>query len=160
VARAGIGEIGVIYDPNRDELFVGRRDQLATLNGRPISVSRTETLGRSILGTGFSYDRAKRRKQIEIWGGLHDACQGIRREGSAALGIAWLAAGRTDGFYEAPINPWDISAGAIIGASAGATVTSLGGEQYGIFDKEILLSNGLIHGELQAALAAMGATGA
>ena len=154
VARAGAGEIGVIYDPNRDELFVGRRGHVAQLNGHPIAVSDTPVLKRSILATGFSYAREHRHDQIALWTTLHDACQGIRREGSAALGMAWMAAGRTDGFYEKPINPWDISAGAIIAAAAGATVTSYEGAPYSVFDKEIVAANPNIHAELRRALSA------
>jgi myo-inositol-1(or 4)-monophosphatase len=153
IARAGIGEIGVIYDPNRDELFVGRRDGAASLNGRPILVSETSTLHHSILSSGFSYDRERRHSQINLWAKLHDNCQGIRREGSAALGVAWMAAGRTDGFYEEPINPWDIAGGAIIAQAAGATVTTYNGDPYGVFDREILATNGLIHEELRLAIA-------
>lgn len=153
IARGGVGEIGVVYDPSRDELFVGRRGQGSRCNGHPIAVSKTAALGRAILATGFSYDRAYRHRQIAQWISLHDHCQGIRREGSAALGVTWLAAGRTDGFYEAPINPWDIAAGAVIAEAAGARVTSLGGQDYAIFDREILVTNGLIHTELQQALA-------
>jgi len=153
VARAGVGEIGVIYEPNQDELFVGRKGGLAQLNGHPISVSGTTSLQRSILSTGFAYDRVNRHNQIAQWSAIHDRCQGVRREGSAALGVAWQAAGRTDGFYEKPINPWDIAAGAIIAAAAGATVTRYDGQPYGVFDREIVASNGLIHDELLAAVA-------
>jgi len=152
VARDGIGEIGVIYDPNRNELFVGRRGRNAQLNGHPIGVSDTLILKRSILATGFSYVREHRHDQIAQWTTLHDACQGIRREGSAALGMAWMAAGRTDGFYEKPINPWDISAGAIIAEAAGATVKTYAGAPYSVFDKEIVASNPHIHEELRRAV--------
>jgi myo-inositol-1(or 4)-monophosphatase len=148
VIRNRIGEIGVIYDPNRDELFCGVRGEQATLNGKPISVSKTPTLKQSILSTGFSYQVEQRDEQNAIWLHLHRSCQGIRREGSAALGVAWLAAGRTDGFYERPINAWDVGAGAIIAMSAGATVTRLLGGPYGAFDQELTVSNGLIHEEL------------
>lgn len=152
VARGGEGVVGVIYDPNRDELFVGQQGRGAELNGHPIAVSDTASLKRSILATGFSYSREHRHDQIALWTTLHDSCQGIRREGSAALGMAWMAAGRTDGFYEKPINPWDIGAGAVIAASAGATITSYAGGPYSVFDREIVASNPHIHEELRSAI--------
>ena len=152
VVRHGIGEVGVVYDPSRGELFAGVRNGEATLNGKPIQVSKTELLGRSILSTGFSYKVGDRDEQNAIWLELHESCQGIRREGSAALGVAWVAAGRTDGFYERPINAWDVSAGAIIAEAAGATVTSLLGGQYDVYGQELTVSNGLIHDQLVRAI--------
>jgi myo-inositol-1(or 4)-monophosphatase len=152
VVRQGVGEIGVIYDPSRDELFSARRGSRATLNGRPIQVSTVDAIGRSLLGTGFSYDTASQVEQHAIWRHLHSYCQGIRREGSAALGVAWLAAGRTDGFYERPINAWDVGAGAIIVEAAGGRVTAIDGGPYDVFGQEILASNGLIHTDLVNAI--------
>lgn len=153
VIRDGVGEIGVVYDPSRDELFAGTRSGNATLNGQPIRVSTTESLNRSLLGTGFAYDVDMRGEQNAAWLHLHKCCQGIRREGSAALGVAWVAAGRTDGFYERPINAWDVSAGAIIVAAAGGRVTSLLGDSYDVFGQELTVSNGLIHDQLVRELA-------
>ena len=152
VIHNGIGEVGVVYDPSRDELFTGVRLGEATLNGTPIRVSKTELLKRSILSTGFSYKVGDRDEQNAIWLELHESCQGIRREGSAALGVAWVAAGRTDGFYERPINAWDVSAGAIIAAAAGAKVTSLLGNPYDVYGQELTVSNGLIHDQLVQAI--------
>lgn len=146
--RAGIGEVGVVYDPSRDELFASRRGDTATLNGRPIQVSNVQSMARSLLSTGFSYDILNRDEQDAIWSHLQVRCQGIRREGSAALGVAWTAAGRTDGFYEKPINAWDVGAGAIIANAAGGRVTGLDGSPYAVFGQEITVSNGRIHEEL------------
>jgi myo-inositol-1(or 4)-monophosphatase len=154
VVRQGVGEIGVVYDPSHDELFSARRGERATLNGRPIQVSTVEAIGRSLLGTGFSYDAPSQVEQHAIWEHLHGYCQGIRREGSAALGVAWLAAGRTDGFYERPINAWDVGAGAIIVEAAGGSVTAIDGSPYDVFGQEILASNGLIHADLVNAISA------
>ena len=144
----GAGEIGVIFDPSRDELFAAKRGGQATLNGRAIRVSNVESMHRSLLGTGFSYDVTGRSEQYAIWEYLHGKCQGIRREGSAALGVAWVAAGRIDGFYERPINAWDVGAGAVIVEAAGGTVSGLDGGTYDVFGQELLASNGQIHEEL------------
>jgi myo-inositol-1(or 4)-monophosphatase len=146
--RHGVGEVGVVYDPNRDEMFAARRGNPATLNGRAIHVSRVNSLPRALLGTGFSYDLAMRDEQDAVWTRLHARCQGIRREGSAALGVAWVAAGRLDGFYERPINAWDVGAGAIVVEAAGGTVTALDGGPYDVFGQEIAVSNGVLHDEL------------
>ena len=148
VVHQGVGEIGVVYDPSRDELFAARRGGRATLNGRPIRVSTVDVMVRSLVGTGFAYDRDQQVEQHAIWIHLQGKCQGIRREGSAALGVAWVAAGRTDGFYERPINAWDVGAGAIIVEAAGGVVTAIDGRPYDVFGQELAASNGLIHAEL------------
>jgi myo-inositol-1(or 4)-monophosphatase len=153
VMNQGVGEVGVVYDPNRDEMFAARRGQLATLNGRPIRVSSVDNLARALLGTGFSYDVSLRAEQDAIWNHLHARCQGIRREGSAALGVAWVAAGRLDGFYERPINPWDVGAGAIIVEAAGGVVSAVDGGPYDVFGQEIVVANGALHAELIGELA-------
>ncbi|MDQ2682325.1 MAG: inositol monophosphatase, partial [Chloroflexota bacterium] len=162
VVRNGVGEIGVVYDPSRDELFAGSRGGTATLNGSPIQVSKTHTLHRSLLSTGFAYKQEERREQNATWLHLHRFCQGIRREGSAALGVAWVAAGRTDGFYERPINAWDVAAGAVIVEAAGGTVTSLLGDRYEVFGNELTATNGHIHdelvGEIRAAIGSAAVT--
>jgi myo-inositol-1(or 4)-monophosphatase len=148
VVHQGVGEIGVVFDPSRDELFAARRGGKATLNGRQIRVSTVDTMARSLIGTGFSYEQCQQREQHEIWRHLHGTCQGIRRDGSAALAVAAVAAGRTDGFYERPINAWDVGAGAIIVQAAGGVVTTIDGSPYDVFGQELLASNGLIHAEL------------
>jgi myo-inositol-1(or 4)-monophosphatase len=89
---------------------------------------------------------------------LHARCQGIRREGSAALGVAWVAAGRLDGFYERPINPWDVGAGAIIVEAAGGVVSAVDGGPYDVFGQEIVVANGALHAELIGELARAAAT--
>lgn len=152
VVRNGVGEVGVVYDPSRDELFAGTRGGNATLNGRPIRVSTVDTLRRALIGTGFSYDIANRGEQNAVWTHLNALCQGVRREGSAALGVAWLAAGRTDGFYERPINAWDVGAGAILVEAAGGRVSAIDGGPYDVFGQELAASNGLIHDALISGL--------
>ena len=157
VVREGSAEIGVVYDPTRDELFTGLRGGDAQLNGRRIQVSSVKQLKRALLGTGFSYDLERRDEQNIVWNHLHARCQGIRREGSAALGVTWVAAGRLDGFYERPINAWDVSAGAVIVQAAGGRVSSLAGGPYDVFGNELTVSNGVLHdelvGEIQGAIA-------
>lgn len=148
VVRGGVGEIGVIFDPSRDELFAARRGGQARLNGRAIHVSNVDSIRRALLGTGFTYDVNNRAEQYSIWTHLHGKCQGIRREGSAALAVAWVAAGRLDGFYERPINAWDVGAGAILVEAAGGMVTALDGGPYDVFGQELTATNGLIHAEL------------
>jgi myo-inositol-1(or 4)-monophosphatase len=159
VVREGVAEVGVVYDPSRDELFAGLRDGYAQLNGRLIRVSTVNQLRRSLLGTGFSYDLERRDEQHAIWNHLHGKCQGIRREGSAALGVAWVAAGRLDGFYERPINAWDVSAGAVIVQAAGGRATSLTGGPYDVFGDELTVSNGTLHDELVGGIKAAIAAG-
>ncbi|HEX3302510.1 MAG TPA: inositol monophosphatase, partial [Thermomicrobiales bacterium] len=148
VVHQGVGEIGVVFDPSRDELFAARRGGRATLNGRPIQVSTVDVMSRSLIGTGFSYEQQQQVEQHEIWRHLQGKCQGIRRDGSAALGVAWVAAGRTDGFYERPINAWDVGAGSIIVQAAGGAVSAIDGSPYDVFGQELAASNGLIHAEL------------
>lgn len=159
VVREGLAEVGVVYDPSRDELFAGQRGSYAQLNGRKIQVSKVNQLKRSLLGTGFSYDLERRDEQYAIWDHLHARCQGIRREGSAALGVAWVAAGRMDGFYERPINAWDVSAGAVIVQAAGGRATSLTGGAYDVFGNELTVSNGHLHDDLVAEITSAVADG-
>ena len=97
----------------RDELFDAVAGGGARLNGAPMHVSETETLGHSLLATGFAYDPSDRTETQRIWDKLMPVTRGVRRDGSAALDAAYVAAGRIDGFWERPINPWDIAAGAL-----------------------------------------------
>ncbi|MGD9711544.1 MAG: inositol monophosphatase family protein [Thermomicrobiales bacterium] len=140
--------IGVIYDPILDELFAAVRGQGATLNGAPMKVSETGELMRSLLGTGFAYDDDDRDENSAIWSAFMPLCQGVRRDGSAALNIAYVAAGRLDGFWEKPINSWDISAGALMVEEADGKVTCYG-KPFDPFAGEVLSSNGLLHDKLE-----------
>lgn len=142
---------GVIYDPMRNELFVAERGRGATLNGEPMRVSSTEVLLRSLLATGFAYDDGERDENSAIWRAFMPLCQGVRRDGSAALNIAYVAAGRLDGFWEKPINSWDISAGALMVEEAGGSVSCYG-KPFDPFAGEVLSSNGFLQGVMESVI--------
>ncbi len=143
--------VGVIYDPTRDELFAAERGNGATLNGEPMHVSSTEILLRGLLATGFAYDDGERDENSAIWRAFMPLCQGVRRDGSAALDIAYVAAGRLDGFWEKPINSWDISAGALMVEEAGGSVSCYG-KPFDPFAGEVLSSNGLLQNAMEAVI--------
>jgi myo-inositol-1(or 4)-monophosphatase len=125
-ARDGQGLlVGVTHDPNRNETFAASRGGGATMNGRPIQVSDVAELSTAMIGTGFSYDSEARGKQARLLLGLLPEVRDIRRAGSAAIDLAWLACGRLDGFYEAPMKPWDRAAGELLVTEAGGVVSSL-----------------------------------
>jgi myo-inositol-1(or 4)-monophosphatase len=139
---------GVIYDPTRDELFAGARGCGATLNGRPIHVSRTATLSESILGTGFPSFKRHKNPNIHFYHQLTLCSHGIRRAGSAALDLANVAAGRYDAYWEFNLNPWDTTAGVLLVQEAGGTVTRFDGSPFNVDSHETLASNTVIHEEL------------
>jgi myo-inositol-1(or 4)-monophosphatase len=116
---------GVVFDPNRSELFSAGRGAGATLNGSPIQVSERVDLSTAMIGTGFSYDADSRRVQAERMPHLLPRVRDIRRAGSAALDLAWISCGRLDGFFEAPMKVWDRSAGELLVTEAGGVVTPL-----------------------------------
>jgi myo-inositol-1(or 4)-monophosphatase len=137
--------LGVVYDPMRDELFVAERGGGATLNGAKIAVSGQDELLRSLLATGFPYDLTQRDESDAIWLALNRACQGVRRDGSAALNLCYVACGRVDAFWERPLQPWDMAAGAIIVEEAGGTVTNYRGGEWDPYQREVVASNGAMH---------------
>ena len=124
--------LGVVYDPLRDELFSAERGRVAQLNGRPLQVSRAAELKRSLLVTGFPYDTwTAVPNNLEYFGRFAQMTQGVRRLGSAALDLCYVAAGRFDGFWELKLNAWDVAAAGLIVEQAGARVTNLtGGADY------------------------------
>jgi myo-inositol-1(or 4)-monophosphatase len=147
-------ELGVVCDPMHDEIFTAQRGGGARLNGRPIHASQAVELRRSLLVTGFPYD---------AWGTEHDnfdnfvrlskMTQGVRRLGSAALDCCWVAVGRFDGFWEISLNAWDVAAGGLIAAEAGATVTNThNGADYLSPPQSIIAAAAGIHGQIQANL--------
>ena len=123
---------GVVYDPNRDELFAAERGAGATLAGKPIQVRDTPPLAQALVATGFGYDSAWRGEQAEVVRRLLPAVRDIRRAGSAALDLAWLAAGRLDAYYERGLSAWDWAAGSLLVREAGGAVEELDGEPFGL----------------------------
>jgi myo-inositol-1(or 4)-monophosphatase len=154
--------LGVVYDPMRDELFRARLGGGAYLNDEPIRVSATSDLIQSLLATGFSYNISERAAGYALWTDINSIAQGVRRDGSAALNMCYVAAGRLDGYFERPVNAWDIGAGAIIVREAGGTLTNLDGAPFGLYDNQVIATNGRIHTELtdriQSVISALGVT--
>jgi myo-inositol-1(or 4)-monophosphatase len=145
----------VIYDPMRDELYVAERGRGALLNDKPIHVTRTPELCESLLATGFPSHKRHENPNIHFY---HEFClrsHGVRRAGSAALDLAYVAAGRLDGFWEFNLNPWDTAAGILLVEEAGGRVTDFAGEHFRLDSRETLASNGLIHAELMSFFAEM-----
>lgn len=121
--------LAAVYDPLRDELFAAERGRGARLNGRLIEVSRQSELSRSLLVTGFPYDiRKTEQNNLDHFARFARLSQGVRRLGSAALDLCYVAAGRFDGYWELSLKPWDLAAGALIAREAGATVTTIEGD--------------------------------
>ena len=141
-------EVGVLYDPTRDELFAAERGQGATLNGKPLHVSKTPRLAESILGTGFPSHKRHQNPNIHFYQQLTLRSHGVRRAGSAALDLANVAAGRYDGFWEFNLNPWDTAAGVLIVQEAGGMVTRFDGTPFRLDSREVLATNALIHEEV------------
>lgn len=150
------GEIrlGVIYHPMMDELFSAIKGEGAELNGRKLQVSSRSPLQKSLLATGFPYDCASdQENNFANFTNFQMKCRGIRRAGAAALDLAYVAAGRIDGFWECKLKPWDVAAGVLLVNEAGGRVTAHDGAPYSVYNHRIVASNGLIHDEMLAILA-------
>ena len=146
--------VAAIYDPTRRELFTAERGQGAWLNGAPLRVSSAESLIDSLLVTGFHYDVQKDPGEvIELFAAFISRSRAVRRLGSAALDLCYVAAGRFDGFWERKLQPWDVAAGALIVAEAGGQVTAMSGGPYGSREGSVVASNGLIHAQMLEAIA-------
>ena len=152
LAHQGKLEVGVVYDPIRDEMFAAERGQGASLNGRRISVSSTTILGRALLCTGFPYDVRQRSEFARHFANFIMHAQGVRRDGAAALDLAYVAAGRFDGFWEEGLKPWDVAAGVLLIEEAGGRVSDYLGDPASIYTPPIMASNGLIHEEMMKVL--------
>jgi myo-inositol-1(or 4)-monophosphatase len=138
--------LGVVYDPMAEELFAAERGGGARLNGAPLAVSTRSLLGDALVCTGFPYTvQQVRRRQVETFSAFLGATRAVRRLGSAALDLCYVAAGRFDGFWEKQLHPWDIAAGLLIVAEAGGTVTNYEGEPVDLFQGELVASNGRLH---------------
>ena len=143
--HAGVLELGVVYDPVRDEMFAAERGSGATLNDRKITVSSVEELKDAMVCTGFPYNVRERPDFTRDFANFTMAAQAVRRDGSAALDLAYVACGRFDGFWEDGLSPWDIAAGKILIEEARGTVTNFDNAQLSIYTKKVLASNGLVH---------------
>lgn len=139
-------EVGVIYEPIGDELFTAERGEGARLNGTRIHVTRESSLIDSLLVTGFPYTAdGARQEQLAIFTEFLARAQAVRRLGSAALDLSYVAAGRFDAFWEQALNPWDVAAGALLVEEAGGRVTDFGGGPFDVFGRQIVASNGALH---------------
>jgi len=138
----------VIYDPMRNELYTAERGRGALLNGKPMRVSRTPELSEALVATGFPSRKRHDSPNIHFYQEFTLRSHGVRRAGSAALDLAYIAAGRMDAFWEFNLNPWDTAAGILLVEEAGGRVTDFSGGRYRLDSREILASNGLIHEEL------------
>lgn len=151
-------QLGLTYDPLRDELFLAQRGRGAELNGRRLVVSTTDVLLHGVVATGFPYDRTHLPRALEQFASLSRASRAVRRLGSAALDAAYVAAGRLESYWEAIVNPWDVAAGWLLVVEAGGRVSDLAGEPFGLERGQILASNGLLHDAMIAALAGSAAS--
>jgi myo-inositol-1(or 4)-monophosphatase len=147
----GVLQVGVVYDPIGEEIFAAERGQGCRLNGVPVRVSGTPDLVNAMLCTGFPYSVGEdRARQVETFAAFLGEAQAVRRLGSAALDLAYVAAGRFDGFWEQRLHAWDIAAGVLLVEEAGGQVTGLDGGPIDIFAGHIVASNGLVHDQMLA----------
>lgn len=149
----GVPQVGAIFDPSRQELFRAAKGLGATRNRRPMRVSKTADLGKSLLVTGFAYDRRQTTdNNYAEFCYLTHLTQGVRRSGSAALDLAYVACGRFDGYWERGLSPWDMTAGIVMVEEAGGYVTAYDRRPIDISSGRILATNGPIHASLSQAL--------
>ena len=147
----GVPSVAAVYDPNRRELYTAERGAGAWLNGQPLHVSAARTLTDSVLVTGFPYDirePQRMRDILTLFTGFLGHARAIRRLGSAAIDLCWVAAGRMDGFWEQALQPWDVMGGALIVQEAGGQVTNLDGSPWDAHRGNVLATNGHIHAEM------------
>jgi myo-inositol-1(or 4)-monophosphatase len=147
----GVPTVAAVFDPNRNELFTAERGVGAWLNGEPLRVSSAQTLIDSVLVTGFPYDvREPTRMQqtVRLFTAFLGRARAIRRLGSAAIDLCWVAAGRMEGFWEHALKPWDVMGGALIVQQAGGRVTGLDGSAWDAHQGHVLASNGHVHDEM------------
>jgi myo-inositol-1(or 4)-monophosphatase len=142
----GVAQVGAVYDPNRRELFTAERGGGAFLNGRPLTVSSAPTLVDALLVTGFPYDVHQRLEEIVgLFREFIGRARAVRRLGSAAIDLCWVAVGRMDGFWERDLKPWDIAAGGLIASEAGGRVTNFAGAPFTSRGRDVLATNGRVH---------------
>src|SRR5215470_11639550 len=151
--RAGEILCGAVYDPWRDEMFSGARGLGSFVNGVRLQVSDTETLRSALIMTGFPYSfREKLRLAMAQFEAFMVESQAVRRGGSAALDLCYIALGRVDGFWEMDLHPWDTAAGTVILEEAGGRITDFSGGPFSVYGKQIVASNGRLHDEMVAVL--------
>ena len=142
----GVLRVGAVYDPNRDELFAAERGQGAWLNGEPLRVSSTSNLKDALLVTGFPYSvQVDGDDLLALFARFITESRAVRRLGSAAIDVCYVAAGRMDGFWEEGLGAWDIAAGALILEEAGGRITDLDGAPFVLRSGRLLASNGHLH---------------
>ena len=145
--------LGVVYDPSRDEMFVGERGSGATLNDTPIRVSATGSLDASLLVTGFPYNiRETVDTNLAEYAAFSLRARAVRRLGSAVIDLAYVACGRFDGFWELRLGAWDVAAGAVVLEEAGGRITGIDGRALDIDSPTLLATNGLIHDAMLSTL--------
>lgn len=151
VLRRGVPTLGGVHDPFRDERFTAERGKGARLNGKILKVSSPKKLDESLLVTGFAYDRgdqARSKFYVELYRRFMTASHDVRRSGAASLDMAWIAAGRADGFWERGLSPWDVAAGRLLVEEAGGRVSDFSGAEWvdlKEYGRETLATNGRIH---------------
>jgi len=153
LARAGRVIVAAVYQPLLDEMFTAIRGHGAFLNGSRLRVSGQARLDQAFLATGFPYDiRRSSRTNIDHFSNFATRCLAIRRAGAAALDLAYVAAGRFDGFWELKLRPWDIAAASLLIEEAGGRVTGFAGRPWRLSVRDIVASNGRVHDEILAVL--------
>jgi myo-inositol-1(or 4)-monophosphatase len=157
VERAGERAVAVVYDPLLDEEYCAVRGAGATLNGRRIQVSERAALGEALVATGFAYDlRKSAEDNVDHFVAVVKRARALRRDGSAALDLAYVAAGRFDGFWELHLHPWDVAAGLLLVEEAGGRASDIAGAPAPRSGRECVASNGRIHEELLRVLRGSG----
>ncbi|HET9789675.1 MAG TPA: inositol monophosphatase family protein [Candidatus Angelobacter sp.] len=139
---------GVVYDPTRDEMFTAAKGSGAQLNGRAIRVSKTARLKESLVATGFPSHKRHKNPNINFYHQITLRSHGVRRAGSAALDLCYVACGRYDGFWEFNLNSWDTAAGVLLVQEAGGKVTNFSGGPFSIDSRQVLATNGVLHAEM------------
>lgn len=151
--KEGTVILGVIYDPNRNDLFFAEWGKGAYLNGKKLRVSSVSDLSRSLLATGFPYDiRVSPDNNLNFFNAMAVKAQAIRRPGAAALDLAYLAAGRIDGFWELKLKPWDTAAGCLLVTEAGGVISDMAGGNWNLNSPGLIASNGLIQEQMMEVL--------
>lgn len=144
--------VGVTYDPRLDEMYTAARGHGAFLNGQPIRVSSAAKLADGLLSTGFPSDFQKQLRNLDAWHRMSAASQGLRRTGSTAINMAYVAAGRFDGYWCFDNWPWDVLPGAVLVVEAGGTLSTTDGRPFDPFRPDLIATNGRLHAELTGVL--------